>query len=239
MKDKRTIMPKADVISIIPARGGSQRVPGKNLISVNGRPLLAWSVEASLSAASVARTFVTTNDPEIADEARRCGAEIVIRPDSLSGHTASSESALLHALDHLRETEGLDPEVVVFLQATSPLRREGDIDGAVDLLLRENADSLLSVSPTPGFLWQVEDGCPTPLTFDPWNRPRSQELENRYVTENGSIYVFRTALLRETNCRLGGKIVPYFQPAICAVDIDHPQDVAIVDTLMRAGVLGS
>jgi len=231
------IAPK--IVTIIPARGGSKRVPRKNLAPIAGKPLVAWSIEASLRARLVDRTLVSTDDPEIAAVAAKYGAEVVERPAELSGDTASSELALLHALDWLSGRYGADPDLMVFLQATSPLRRPNDIDGAIEALRANDGDSLLSVSPTPGFLWQVENGIPTPMTFTLDNRPRSQELQNRYVIENGSIYVFRTSLLRAGKNRLGGKIVPYFQPAICAVDMDHPEDVAITDILMRSRALDS
>jgi CMP-N,N'-diacetyllegionaminic acid synthase len=227
------------VYAIIPARGGSERVPGKNLSPINGQPLIAWTIAAALGAASVSRTFVTTDSAEIAAVSRQCGAEVIDRPAALSGSSASSESALLHALDWLSERGEPAPDLIVFLQATSPLRRPDDVDRAVEQFVAAGADSLLSVSATPGFLWRVDDGVPAPLSFDPANRPRSQELKDRFVIENGSLYIFKASLLRETGCRLGGKTVAFYQPAIAAMDIDHPEDVEVVDALMRTTGLGT
>jgi len=224
--------------AIIPARGGSERVPGKNLAMINGQPLISWTIALAKDSSKVARTFVTTDNTEISSVSQDYGAEVIDRPAELSCSTASSESALLHALNWLESRGDAVPEIVVFLQATSPLRRRVDIDNAVEMFLCENADSLLSVSPTPGFLWQVRDGVPEPLSFDPENRPRSQELKDQFVIENGSLYIFKTALLRESGCRLGGKTVAYYQPAICSVDIDHLEDLELVDTLMRTTGLG-
>ena len=225
------------VVTIIPARGGSERVPGKNLKVVNGKPLLAWSILVSLSAQSVSRTIVSTDDESIAGVAREYGAEVVDRPSEISGPHSSSESALIHTVDQLLRETGSDPDIIVFLQATSPLRRKNDVDLAVRRLIDERADSLLSVSTTPGFLWKIDNDVPTPLTYDYRKRPRSQELHNRFVIENGSMFVLRTQLLRKTGCRLGGKIIPYFQPPVCAFDIDHAEDIAVVDAVMRTGAL--
>lgn len=229
----------AQVCAIIPARGGSERVPGKNLAPINGRPLIAWTIDAALRAESVENVFVSTDDEDIAATALQCGAQVIDRPADLSGPTASSEAALLHALEWLEQARKPLPDIIVFLQATSPLRQKHDIEEALHQFEAEGADSLLSVSSTPGFLWQVENGKPTPLTFDPTNRPRSQDLQDRYVIENGSLYIFKTSLLRETGCRLGGKISAFYQPAVCATDIDHPEDLAVVDSLMRTTGLGT
>ena len=122
------------VLAIIPARGGSKGIPRKNVRPLLGRPLLAHSIEHARQAPSVTRVVVSTDDAEIAAVARRFGAEVVDRPAEISGDAASSESALLHVLDHLRDAEGYEPDLVVFLQATSPLRRPGDVQGAIETL---------------------------------------------------------------------------------------------------------
>ena len=96
------------IISIIPARGGSKGIPGKNIIPVAGKPLLAWTIEQSLNAKSVDSTYVTTNNDEIAEVAREYGAKIIWRPESISGDEASSEVALLHAIDHLRKEKKVE-----------------------------------------------------------------------------------------------------------------------------------
>ena len=110
-------------IALIPARGGSKRIPRKNLLPLAGLPLVAHSIRHAIAAHAVSEVYVSTDDPEIADVARTFGAEVVMRPTELAGDQATSESALLHALDD-RARRGLpDPELVVFLQPTSPVRR--------------------------------------------------------------------------------------------------------------------
>ena len=150
-------------------------------------------------------------DAEIAGEATRSGARVVQRPADLSGDEATSETALLHALDVLREKEDIDPHLVVFLQATSPLTTGHDIDAAVKLLESGGADSLLSVSPLRGFVWRAGNDGLKPLNYDYQRRPRRQDAPED-VVENGALYVFRPWVLREQGNRLGGRIVSYRMP---------------------------
>jgi YrbI family 3-deoxy-D-manno-octulosonate 8-phosphate phosphatase len=220
------------VLAIIPARGGSTGIPRKNLQPLAGKPLIAHTVEAAVGAKAVGRVIVSTDDTEIAEAARRYSAGVVARPPEISGDTASSESALLHALDLLKNTEGYEPDLVVFLQCTSPIRWPDDIDNAVQALLDSEADSLLSVSPSHRFLWRVEDNEVQSANFDYQHRPRRQERSPEYV-ENGSIYVFKPWVLREFNNRLGGKIALYEMDYWSSFEIDTLEDLALCEWIMQ------
>lgn len=220
-----------DVLAIIPARGGSKGLPGKNLRPIAGRPLLSHTIQQALDANLVSRVLVSTDDVEIASVAQAYNAEVISRPASISGDTATSESALLHVLDYLRDTEQYEPELIVFLQCTSPIRRPYDIDGAVQTLIDEQADSLLSLASFRHFLWHFDNGRLQSFNFDYLNRPRSQELASVYM-ENGSIYVFKPHTLRQFGNRLGGKITHYVMDPLSAVDIDTPEDFALCEAIM-------
>lgn len=217
----------ASVIAIIPARGGSKGIPRKNVRLVAGKPMLAHSIEHARGATSVSRVVVSTDDGEIAAVARQYGAEVVERPAEISGDSATSESALLHALDAL----GGDPDLVVFLQATSPMRAPEDVQNAIDTLLREGADSLFSAGPVHGFVWRIQDGAPISLSYDYRSRPRRQDAPEDLI-ENGSIYVFRPWVLRQFNNRLGGKVAVYRMPAVNSFQIDEPADLDLIEALM-------
>lgn len=223
---------KSEVLAIIPARGGSTGIPRKNLQTLAGKTLVAHTIEAALSARSVNRVIVSTDDTEIAEAARRYGANVVARPPEISGNAASSESALLHVLDHLKNTEGYEPDLVVFLQCTSPIRRPDDIDNAVQTLLDSDADSLLSVSPSHRFLWRVKDNEVKSVNYDYRHRPRRQEHSPEYV-ENGSIYVFKPWVLREFKNRLGGKIALYEMHYWSPFEIDTLEDLALCEWIMQ------
>lgn len=220
-----------EVLAIIPARGGSKGIPGKNIREVAGKPLIAHSIEHALNADRVTRVVVSTDDHRIADVSRQWGAEVVDRPGSIAGDDAPSEAALIHVLDHLKTKEGYEPELVVFLQATSPVRRPPDVDGAIDALLAAGADSLFSASPQQGFVWRMEPSGPTSVTYDYTSRPRRQDAA-RHVTENGSLYVFRPSGLRENRNRLSGQIATYEMGSAEALQIDEEADLLLAEWLL-------
>ncbi|MEU6057504.1 NTP transferase domain-containing protein [Streptomyces sp. NPDC047097] len=142
------------VLAVIPARGGSKGVPGKNLARIGGVPLVARAVRACRGAARVTDVVVSTDDPEIAAAARAAGAEPVDRPTALSGDAATSEAAVLHALDTFEATRGRAADVVLLVQCTSPFLTAEDVDAVTARVLDEGADSALTAAPSHGFLWR-------------------------------------------------------------------------------------
>ncbi|MEM0982810.1 MAG: acylneuraminate cytidylyltransferase family protein [Planctomycetota bacterium] len=224
----------ARCLAIIPARGGSKGVPRKNLASLGGRALIEHSIGHAIDATCVDAVIVTTDDAEIASVSRAAGAEVVTRPAELSGDLASSESALIHALDVRAQAGAADPESVVFLQATSPLRDRGDIDRAAAPVLSGEADSVFSACAFDGLIWDFEDGRPTPINYDPLQRQMRQRMPDR-VLENGSIYVVRTSVLRETGCRLGGRVAVHRMPRERSLQIDDPGDLALCEAMLAVG----
>lgn len=218
------------IVAIIPARGGSKGIPRKNIRPFRGRPLIAWSIEDALQARSVSEVYVSTDDQEIAGVAQQFGARTILRPAQLATDTSSSEAALLHALDAL-EVKQAPVDIVVFLQATSPVRTGQHIEAALDLFQRKGADSLLSVCASHVFLWEERKGWGVPLNYDYRQRPMRQQMSQ--FRENGSIYVFKPAILRETGSRLGGNIALYEMPEACCVDIDTLADWAEAEAMLE------
>jgi len=216
-----------NVIAIIPARGGSKGIPQKNLRIVAGKPLVVHSVQQAKGVPEIDRVFVSTDDPAIAAVARTAGAAIIDRPSELSGDEASSESAILHVLNTLRAS-GTEPEVVVFLQATSPNRSPSDISGALEIFRQGKFDSLLSACPLHGFVWRLSPDGPESLSYDYRERHRRQDAPQD-VVENGSIYVFKSRVLRETGNRLGGKIGVYLMDPSSFFQVDEPRDLELVE----------
>lgn len=219
------------VLAIIPARGGSKGIPRKNVRLLAGQPLLAYSINHARQTPAINRVVVSTDDTEIAAVSEYYGAEIIWRPAELSGDNATSESALLHTLDHLHTTEGYDPELVVFIQATSPIRRPNDLQNAINEFQAQQADSLLSVNDFHVFLWQIQNGTLRSLTYDYTNRPRRQDKPQEFI-ENGSFYLFKPWVLRENNNRLGGKIVLYHMDMLSYFGIDELGDFELLEKLM-------
>jgi CMP-N,N'-diacetyllegionaminic acid synthase len=230
-------MKPGSAVAVIPARGGSKGIPRKNVLPLAGKPLVVHTIEQAKESSSVTDTVVSTDDDEIAAVSEAAGATVVRRPADLSGDQATSESALIHAVRALVQQGKPQPELIVFLQCTSPIRRAGDIDAAVAMLLKKGADSLLSVSPSHRFLWTEEDGWARPINYDFRCRPRRQDMVPQYV-ENGSIYVFRTQELLDSGNRLSGKIALYQMDDEAAVEIDSLLDMSIVEMIMRNRLTG-
>lgn len=219
------------VVCIIPARGGSKRVPGKNLARLNGLPLIAHSVIQAVAARSVDEVLVSTDHPEIAAVARAHGAEAVQRPAELASDEATSESALIHVLDILREQGWPDPELIVFLQCTSPIRRSDEIDRAVAKFRADRLDSLFSACLNDRFVWAVGPDGPESVNYDYHRRQREQDLPVQYK-ENGSIYICTPKLLRETNNRLGGRIGVHEMDYWSSFQVDSTDHLELIEWIM-------
>jgi len=220
------------VVCIIPARGGSKRVIGKNLMPLAGRPALAWSLLHARDSQLVDEVVVSTDDHDIALLARDYGAEVVMRPAHLSHDTATSESALLHALDARNAAGRDDPELVVFLQCTSPVRHEDDIDNAIRLFRKEQADSVFSACENSRLIWGMQGAEPVALNYDWQKRQREQEMARQY-RENGSIYVFPPALLRETGNRMGAKKRVYEMDYWTSFQLDTSAHAELLEWILR------
>jgi CMP-N-acetylneuraminic acid synthetase len=206
------------VVAIIPARAGSKALPRKNILPLAGKPLLAHTIEHARSARLVDRTIVSTDDVEIAEIATRWKAEVpFLRPAALATDHATTEVVLQHALAWLEREERAQVDVVVLLEATSPLRRPGLVDDVVGRLLGSDADSALTVVADHGYFWRREGGRIARL--DPGYQPR-QVREPRW-RETGSVYASRAAIVRGGE-RLG--------PRVELVEQDHVEAMVDIHT---------
>ena len=229
-------------VAIIPARGGSQGVPGKNLKPVGGVPLIGRAVRACRTARLIDHVYVTTDAADIAEVARAEGAEIIHRPADLASSTASSESALLHALDEIAD-HGVDPRTLVFVQCTSPFLEPKDLDAGVELVTGGEADSVFSGVETFEFLWRdAEDSCPPgtgPMVgqnHDASHRPRRQDRRPDY-RETGAFYVMDVKGFLRAQHRFFGttRVVPVSE--LASLEIDTAEELALADAF--AGILDS
>jgi CMP-N,N'-diacetyllegionaminic acid synthase len=220
-------------IAVIAARGGSKGIPGKNLLSLCGKPLLAWSILQARGARAVDEVVVSSDSPDILEVAECHGAIGVRRPDDIAGDRATSESAWLHALNAREQSAGPFDRIVA-LQATSPIRESSDIDAACEQYEREQLDSLLSVCEVEDFFnWRLSaQGTGESVNYDWRNRRRRQEIEKRYL-ENGSFYVFRPSLLRDTQNRLGGRIGLFVMDRHKMFQIDREEDVDLCRAILE------
>lgn len=195
--------------------------------------MIQWNIEAALSAELITDVYVSTEDAEIADVARSCGARVIARPEELAGDSTSSEAVLQHAVEHLG-SHGLEPEAFVFTQCTSPLTSPADLDGMIRKMLETEADSVVAVTnAVPAFLWaEDENGIAVPVNHDPSHRKMRQEFPTEYA-EMGAAYVIRTAPFGKERTRFCGKTVLFAMPIERSIDINHQDDLPLAEALLR------
>lgn len=232
---------QTEVLALIPARGGSKGIPRKNLRDFAGAPLIAYSIWAALQAELVSRVIVSTDDEEIAEVARLWGAEVpFIRPAELAQDDTTDLPVFDHCLQWLKENEGYQPDIVVQLRPTSPVRPMGLIDDAVIKLLEEPAaDCVRGVVPSgqnPFKMWRIDScGQLEPLLTvaglsEAYNAPR-QALPKTYW-QTGHIDAIRTKIIIEKHSLTGDVILPILIDPLYTVDIDTPADLQRYAKLM-------
>ncbi len=219
-------------LAIIPARGGSKRLPRKNILDLCGKPLIAWSIEAALKSKYISKVVVSSDDEEILNISSKFGADIIKRPYELANDTATTFDAIKHTINNLEKYD-----YIVLLQPTSPLRNENQIDEAIELLEEKKADAIVSVcemdhSP----LWSntlPKDGNMNNFLRDEVLNKRSQDLE-KYYSLNGAIYICKTdKLLENKSFFLKDNIFAYIMDRKSSIDIDEEIDFEIAKVLIN------
>jgi YrbI family 3-deoxy-D-manno-octulosonate 8-phosphate phosphatase len=241
------------VLAVIPARGGSKGVPAKNLAPVGGVPLVARAVRECRASRLVTDVVVSTDDTTIAAAAREAGAEVVLRPAAIAGDTATSEAAVLHAMDAHEALHGAPVDVVLLVQCTSPFIVREDVDGVVKAITEKGADTALTVAPFHGFVWRdeadepiapagiaerasVEGGGDTLVTdtatsggyginHDKSFRPRRQDRPQDLL-ETGAVYAMEATGFRTARHRFFGRTELVRTDPARVLEIDDPHDLA-------------
>lgn len=219
------------ILAVIPARGGSKGVPGKNLRLLGGKHLITWTIEQALNSRGLADVVVSTDDEGIAEVSKAAGAQVpFLRPAELATDEAPTEPALIHAVEEM-ERNSAEYDAIMLLQPTSPIRFRETIDRAIDQFERENADSLLGVCDSHAFFWQDN---PPRASYDYSNRPRRQDIEDadRRYRETGSIYITRRKRLLEERNRLCGEITLFRMAEEEGIEIDSEVDFVIAEKLI-------
>ena len=222
-----------NIVCIIPARGNSKEIIDKNIINFCGKPLIAWSIEQALASNHITNVYVSSDSDKILNVSIKYGAKEIKRPDILAQDESSSEEALVHAINEIERSDGNKIDLVVFLQGTSPLRSLEDIDEAINLFIKNNLDSLFSACDLKDLMvWKNVDSELTSINYDYKNRERRQDMQKQYG-ENGSIYLFKPKIIRESMNRLGGKIGTYVMDAWKIHEIDNKEDIGICEYFMN------
>lgn len=214
---------------MIPARGGSKGIPRKNLRDLGGKPLIVWTIEQALAVLTPLTVLVSTDDEEIATVSREAGASVpFLRPAELAADETPTEPVVLHAIEQQRAA-GVEPDLVMLLQATSPVRRPGTLDRAIAEFDETGVDSLVGVVPQAPFLWWSTD--PPTADYDVGNRQRRQAMapESLRYRETGSLYLTRTEIYQRQHNRLGGRIGLFIMAEDEGIDIDTELDFELAE----------
>lgn len=218
------------VLGIIPARGGSKRLPGKNVMPLQGKPLIAWTIEAGLTATCIDRLILSTDDAEISKVALEYGCEVPFaRPQEFATDEASSLDVVRHALSQIPGFTHF-----VLLQPTSPLRRASHIDEAFQLMCASDTSACVSMRKSiesPYWMYTIrEDGCISPVARDLTSN-RKQELPETYIP-NGAIFISRIDKFLYEKSFYSNNTIPYLMSFQDSVDIDTPEDFKFVESLL-------
>ena len=228
------------VLAIIPARGGSKGVPRKNLRHVGSKSLVGWAVHAARESRMVDRTIVSTDDPQIAREARMCGAEVDSRPPYLATDEALTAPVLVELVGRMDPK----PDIVVLLQPTVPMRRAGLVDECIHKVAEDGYESALTAGPLHFVWWKEQNSSDHIDEQGDWRcqcprRPRRQDMRARELMwhEDGAVFAVRSDILLQTGNHVAGRVDVV--PNDWSVDIDTWPQLLAVDAIMRAREAGN
>lgn len=212
-------------VAFIPARGGSKSIKNKNIMPIKGKPLIYWTLLACENSPSIKKTYLSTDSDEIKHVAQSFGfkkVEVVERSEQTASDEATSESALIEFC------QNFDFEKVVFLQATSPLTKSEDIEGAIKKMEADGSNSLISAVNRHQFIWDTNGN---PLNYDPLTRPRRQDWDG-YMIENGAFYINSRQNILNSNCRISGRVTYWEMNQKTLYEIDEPTDWEIIESFL-------
>ena len=225
------------ILGVIPARGGSKRIKDKNILNINGKPLIAYTIEAVLSADLIDKCVVSTDDPKIAEAARKCGIDIIMRPGDLACDNSAIDDALRHAVRHLEDKDEFHPDIVVSLQANVPIRKSGEIDLVVQKIIGNNDLSAVAtaypVVQRPEWMKLSDPQTGLAKPFVPvTDLYRKQDLPELYLFDGAIIAVRKNVLLKtegikKVHAYMGDKVLPIIHETKYAVEIDEVEDLKL------------
>ena len=215
------------ILSIIPARGGSKGLPRKNILELSGKPLIAWTIEESIKSRYINKTVVSSEDEEILEVSKKYGAETIKRPYEIATDTATSESVIIHTLEYLNSL-GEVFDIVILLQPTSPLRNKKHIDEAIDIMLNDDVDTVISVMRIDNKILKsftmTKEGYLDTISSNKYPFMRRQDLPNTY-TSNGAIYISKVEYILKNKIFFSKKTIGYEMNTLDSIDIDNVNDM--------------
>ncbi|MAV95493.1 MAG: acylneuraminate cytidylyltransferase [Euryarchaeota archaeon] len=223
-------------IALILARGGSKGIPHKNIKKFCGLPLIAWSILQAKNTKGITDVWLSSDDDKILNIAKKFGANIISRPKKLSTSTSSSDDGYIHAISFI-EKNFYSPDIIVALQATSPIRESKDLELALKKFKAKNYDSMFSACLAEDLLlWKQSKNKFKSVNYDFQKRPRRQDFKG-YLIENGSFYIFTPNLIKKLKNRLGGKIGTHVMESWKLFELDEPSDYKFCELIMKNYIL--
>lgn len=229
---------KKKILAFIPARGGSKGILRKNIIDVAGKPLIAWTIESAKKSKSIDRIIVSSEDDEILAVAKHYGAEAIQRPRALAADNVPPEPSLTHALRELKKNKYI-PDVIIYLQTTSPLRTAGDIKNALRVFLKSEATSLISIYTNTNLDKKVlrsfvinQKGLLRGTVNDHYPFMNRQSLPQVFMP-NGAIYIIKTKEFLKTGTLFTSKTLPFIMEGEKNIDLDTYEDLKIVRKILK------
>lgn len=228
------------ILAIIPARGGSKSIPKKNIFPIAGKPLLAWTIKSALKSKLIGRVVVSSDDKEILEATLKFGAEPIRRPKNISGDKSLFKLLIFHALDYLKKNEKYIPDIIVYLQPTSPLRESKDIDKALSLL-KGDTQSVISVYEIDNKILKSffvdKRGIMKGISNNEFPFMNRQLLPKAYMP-NGSIYAIRTKSFLKNGNFFNKKTVAYLMTGEKSIDVDSIEDMKKAEKILRDKKIG-
>ena len=220
-------------IAIIPARGGSKRIPLKNIKEFCGKPMITYAINAANESGIFEHVVVSTDDEKITNHSKKLKVEVISRPKKLATDKAHIESVIEHSLNYLQKNHDYIPDLIVLLQNTSPLRTSKHVDAALKFFSKNKYDSILSAYPSHKFLWEKQRNNFKSINYDPLKRPNRQDMNDQYI-ENGAIYITKYTSFKKTKCRISGKIGIFKMSEDDSIDIDTTFDLLHAQLILKS-----
>lgn len=231
-----------NILCIIPARGGSKSLKNKNILPLLGKPVIAYTIEAALKSKLINKVVVSTDDKKIANVARRYDIQVIMRPKQYATDSAPIQHALRHAVRYLKKTDNYTPEIVVWLQANVPIRKEGKIDKVIMKLMRSGADSaatIYQVNQYPQWMKKInKQGFLKPL-FPREKLYRRQDLEPMFLLDGAVIAIREKVLMNEKNGKaiqsfMGKRVAGVLESNEYTLEIDHKDDFGLAEYYLKS-----
>ncbi len=223
------------ILAIIPARGGSKGIPKKNIINIAGKPLIAWTIESAKKSRFINRIVVSSDSTEILSVAEKYGSEIIKRPAKFANDKISAAAAVPHTLEYLKKKEKYVPDIIVFLQPTSPLRTAKDIDDALKFFFEKKAGTVISVTEGDNKALKsffIEKGIMRGIVNDEFPFTNRQALPKIYMP-NGAIYIISEKEFQKEKRLFSKKTFAFIMPPERSIDLDVKEDIPVLEKLLK------